>query len=118
MSDAFHPEQPILLKKNGNITSVNCSWGESLTETLFSTNDKQPKWQTYGALITQKTDAILFHINSDPTKGGICYQGEVVTHMTAEQILHFVKQAMHKQIDTKTSYTLGEKNENQQHSSL
>ena len=42
MSDAFHPEQPILLKKNGNITSVNCSWGESLTETLFSTNDKQP----------------------------------------------------------------------------
>lgn len=119
LSELFKPSKPIWIKRTGNIVSVNCSWDESITHnSLVSAMLKQPDWQTYGTVITEKTDALLFHINSDPSKSGICYQGEVIKKMSSEHMLQFIKQVMHKQNSGPISYSKGTKNEIEHTSSL
>lgn len=119
LSDSFQPSKPILLKRTGKIVSVNCSWSDNLmNDSLFSTSSTQPAWQKYGALITEKSDALLFHINSEPSKNGICYQGEVIQKMTSEQLLQFIKRVMHKENKKSVSYKKGVQNENERHPSL
>lgn len=119
LSDLFKPSQPIWVKRNGNIVSVNCSWDESIEHnSIVSAMFKQPDWQTYGTVVTEKTDALLFHINSDPAKSGICYKGEVIKKMSSEHMLQFIKQVMHKQSSEPISYSKGTQNETERSSSL
>lgn len=118
LNDSYQPKKPMLIQKNGNIISVNCSWSDDLTnDALFSTGS-EPEWQRYGSLITAKTDAIVFHVDSEPSKSGLCYQGETITKMTSDQILQFIKQAMHKENKKTMSHEKGNENENSQHPSL
>ena len=119
LSDSFQPSKPILLKRTGKIVSVNCSWSDNLmNDSLFSAISNQPEWQKYGSIITEKSDALLFHINAEPSKSGICYQGEVIQKMTSEQVLQFIKQVMYKQNKESVTFKKGMKNENERHTSL
>jgi hypothetical protein len=107
LSDLFESKKIVWIKKTGNIVSVNATWSESINTSLISTLFQEPDWQIYGTIVSAKTDALIFHINSDPTKNGICYQGEIIKKISAEDILQFIKQVIQKQKSNSINFSKG-----------
>jgi len=113
LSDLFESKKIVWIKKTGNIISINCAWNESINTSLISTLFQEPDWQVYGTIVSTKTDALIFHINSDSAKNGICYQGKIIKKMSAEQMLQFIKQAILKQKSEPIDFSKGILNEHE-----
>ena len=112
LSDLFQSKKPIWLKRSGKVFSVNCSWSDNLTsDSLLSLSSRQPDWQNYGSIVTSKTDAILFHINAEPEKSGVCYKGEIIQKMSSDHVLKFIKQVIQKQNKQTMSHKEGNNHE-------
>ena len=84
----------IHVHRNGTFISMNAAWSDLIINELIFTQISED--QEYAKIITGKTDAILFHINSQHQYHFIAHQGKIIEHVTIDQALKLIKNLLYK----------------------
>jgi len=96
-STNIHDHSLLWANHSGMIQSINVSWSSFLLNELFITSktDSSIIHHEAATLLTQKTDALVFEINTTKDTNTIWYQGKCMQHVTVQQLLIFVKEVLH-----------------------
>ncbi len=95
-STNIHNHSLLWTNQSGIIQSINVSWSSFLIQELFVTpqTDSYIMHDEAAILLTQKTDALVFEINTTKNNNTIWYQGKCMQNMTTHQLLVFVKEIL------------------------
>ncbi len=94
-SPSFDEEKLIWLNKNGNLVSVNASWGHVLQqETLL--HQENLAWQAYALQLSQVSDAIIFYHNALTHESTIIIQGKKIEHLSIDHAMKMMKKIIQK----------------------
>lgn len=100
-----HLDQNALMwtHQSGVIHSINAHWSSFLTnEILVKPKDTMALHHEAALLLTEKTDAIIFAINTTSDMHTIWYQGKCIQQVSVQQLLNFIKKIFNEPSD-KTS---------------
>jgi len=94
-SPSFEEQKLIWLNKDGNLISVNATWGNVLIqETLL--HHELFAWQAYALQLSQFSDAIIFHHNSSTHESTLIIQGKKIEHLSIDHAMKMMKKIMQK----------------------
>ena len=97
----------ITVDRNGTILSINSSWSDLvINELIFTPIHERQLPKEYAKIITEKTDAILVHINSEHQHHFVAHQGKIVENVTIDQTLKLIKNLLYKK-DNESSLSQG-----------
>lgn len=102
--------------QSGIIQSVNVTWNTFLkNEILVKTEDDLSLQHEAALLITQKTDALIFSINTTTDAHTIWYQGKCLHQISVKQLLLFIKNKSYQQPSSHNALKKGTRHD-QKHS--
>lgn len=86
-SDSYDSKKVMWITAQGTMISTNATWSEVITsELLFHQESAKTYPQQQAQLITQKTDALVFHISPETEQNFVAYQGKIIAHISVDQI--------------------------------
>lgn len=102
-------------QSSGIIQGINVQWSSFLTdEILVKPKDTLALYYEAALLLTEKTDAIIFAINTTSDMHTIWYQGKCIQQVSVQQLLNFIKKIIQEPIEHKNQIIKG-KHYDQQH---
>jgi hypothetical protein len=96
-SVSYDAHKLITVHRNGIIVSINASWSDLIiNELIFTPMHEQQISKAYAQILTTKTDAIVFHINSQHEQHFVAHQGKIIEDISIDQSLKLIKNLLHK----------------------
>lgn len=88
-SSSLHNPTMLLADKSGILRSINVKWNANMTDELlaFNNNEKLTPHDEAITLLTKKTDAFVFLLNTSTNQHAIWYQGTCLKQITIQQLL-------------------------------
>jgi len=97
----------ITVDRHGTILSINASWSDLvINELIFTPIHERQLPKEYAKIITEKTDSILVHINSEHQNHFVAHQGKIIENITIDQTLKLIKNLLYKK-DSEISLSQG-----------
>lgn len=98
-SNALHTPCLLWINHSGSITSINSAWKETMQEQLFTTTAREQNIEAIN-LMSQRTDALIFSIDTSTHLGTLWYQSKTLHNISIDQLLTCGKQIL--QLSTMT----------------
>lgn len=94
-SPSFDEQKLIWLNKEGNLVSVNASWGHILEQEAIL-HQEHIAWQAYALQLSQVSDAIIFHHNALTHESTLIIQGKKIEHISIDHAMKMIKKIIQK----------------------
>lgn len=105
-SVSYDDSKLIFVNGTGQIISINAAWSDLvINELIFTHIHEQQLHKEYAKIVTSKTDAIIFHINSEHEHHFVANQGKIIEDITIDQALKLIKNLLYKK---DTGYSLNQ----------
>lgn len=92
MSSSLFDKQRLVLIRNGQIHSINCSYIITQEECFIDKNIKElAPWKEHGLLLTQKSDALVIAVDSTSRYFTLIVQGKIQDHLNAQAALRIIE---------------------------
>ena len=118
-SDSYDSTKIIWMNAQGTMISTNATWSELIAaELAFHEKNQKSLLKIAAQMLTQRTDALLFHINPQAEEHFIAYQGTILCNMSVNEISTLLHKMMTHKNKTPFTFTQGKSDGSYKNSSF